>query len=74
MDLVNDLLPSCLRMHSKGMVVVLSVPKLVCSKFIRSTNNISYLKHNKGVIICGIFSETAPLQRSSTPSVEWPYV
>ena len=27
-----------------------------------------------GQKICGIFSETAPLSRSSTPSLEWPYI
>ena len=50
--------------------VSLSVPKLAFSKFIHSTNNTSYLTHNnKGAIICGIFSEAAPMQKFSTPSV-----
>ena len=44
---------------------VCPMPKLACSKFIRSTNDTAYLTHNKGVEFCGIFSETALLQNSS---------
>ena len=39
------------------------------SKFNRSTNNTTYLTHNKGVKNCGIFSETAPLQSQSPSSI-----
>ena len=35
---------------------------------------VTYSAGNEGRKICGVFSETAPLQRSSTPSVVRPYV
>ena len=61
-------------MCSEGTVVgfvCLSVRlKLTCSKVIRSTNDTAYLMHHIGEKVCGIFSETAPLQISSTASVE----
>ena len=60
-------------MHSEGTVIVLSVClsvlKLARSKFICSTNDTTYLTHNKGVKFCGIFSETAPLQSQSPSSI-----
>ena len=49
--------------------VCLSVLKLACSKFIRSTNDTACLMHNKGVKFCGIFSVTAPLQSQSPSSI-----
>ena len=39
------------------------------SKFNCSTNDTTYLTHNKGVKNCGIFSETAPLQSQSPSSI-----
>ena len=35
-----------------------------------SVGPVTYSADNEGKKICGVFSETAPLQRSSTPSVE----
>ena len=37
---------------------------------VRPENAVTYSTGNEGQKICGIFSETAPLQRSSTPSVD----
>ena len=57
------------QMCSEGTVVgfvCLFVRKLTCGKFIHSTNDIA---HNKGVKVCGIFSETAPLQSQSPSSI-----
>ena len=39
-----------------------------------SDNTATYSADNEGQYICGVFSETAPLQRSSTPSVVRTYV
>ena len=36
---------------------------------VRPENAVTYSAGNEGQNICGVFSETAPLQRSSTPSV-----
>ena len=65
-------------MCSKGTVVgfvclfvCLSMVKFTCSGFIRSTNDTTYLTHNKGVKFCEIFSETAPLQSQSPSSIVW---
>ena len=33
-------------------------------------NTVTYSVGNEGQKICGVFSETAPLRRSSTPSIE----
>ena len=41
---------------------------------VRPENAVTYSAGNKGQNICGIFSETAPLQRSSTPSIVRPCV
>ena len=37
---------------------------------VRPENAVTYSAGNEGQKNCGIFSETAPLQRSSTPSVD----
>ena len=37
---------------------------------VRPENAVTYSAGNEGQKICGVFSETAPLQRSSTPSVD----
>ena len=39
---------------------------------VRPENAVTYSAGNEGQNICGVFSETAPLQRSSTPSVVRP--
>ena len=36
---------------------------------VRPENAVTYSAGNEGQKICGVFSETAPLQRSSTPAV-----
>ena len=41
---------------------------------VRPENAVTYSTGNEGQKICGVFSETAPLQRSSTPSVVRPCV
>ena len=41
---------------------------------VRPENTVTYSAGNEGQKICGVFSETAPLQRSSTPSVVRPCV
>ena len=41
---------------------------------VRPENAVTYSADNEGQKICGVFSETAPLQRSSTPSVVRPCV
>ena len=33
-------------------------------------NTVTYSAGNEGQKICGVFSETTPLRRSSTPSIE----
>ena len=66
-------------MRSKGTVVVLSVclsvclcPNyMACSKFIHSTNDTTYLMHNKGVKFCRFFTETALLQSLSSSCIVW---
>ena len=59
----------------------LSVCVCVCFKShltygasVRPENAVTYSAGNEGQKICGVFSETAPLQRSSTPSVIRPCV
>ena len=57
------------------LCVCLSVKShLTSGAFVRSENTVTYSADNEDQKICGVFSETAPLQRSSTPSVEGPYV
>ena len=41
---------------------------------VRPENAVTYSAGNEGQKICGVFSETAPLQRSSTPSAVRPCV
>ena len=41
---------------------------------VRPENAVTYSAGNEGQNNCGVFSETAPLQRSSTPSVVRPCV
>ena len=54
--------------------VCLSVKShLTSGASVRSENTVMYSADNDQKI-CGVLSETAPLQRSSTPSVEGPYV
>ena len=41
---------------------------------VRPENAVTYSAGNEGQKFCGVFSETAPLQRSSTPSIVRPCV
>ena len=41
---------------------------------VRPENAVTYSAGNEGQNVCGVFSETAPLQRSSTPSIVRPCV
>ena len=41
---------------------------------VRPENAVTYSAGNEGLKNCGVFSETAPLQRSSTPSIVRPCV
>ena len=41
---------------------------------VRPENAVTYSAGNEGQKICGVFSETAPLQRSSSPSVVRPCI
>ena len=41
---------------------------------VRRENAATYSAGNKGQNICGVFSKTAPLPRSSAPSIGWPYI
>ena len=55
--------------------VCLSVKShLTSGASVRPENTVTYLADNKDPKICGVFSETAQLQRSSTPTVEEAYV
>ena len=59
-------------MRSEGYCswVCLSVKShLAYGVSVRPENAVTYSAGNEGQKICGVFSETAPLQRSSTPSV-----
>ena len=47
--------------------------KLTSGASVRPETSVTYSTGNEGQKICGDFSETAPLRRSSTASVEWPY-
>ena len=58
-----------------GLSVCLSVKShLTYGASVRLENAVTYSAGNEGQKICGVFSETAPLQRSSTPSVVRPCV
>ena len=55
--------------------VCLSVKShLTSGASVRRENTATYSVDKKGQKFCGIFSETAPLPRSSAPSLERPYI
>ena len=61
------------------VTVVGSVCLCVCQHLtsrasFRPENHITYATGQEGQNICGVFSETALLERSSTPSLVWPYM
>ena len=53
-----------------GSVCVSVKSHLTSGASVRPENAVTYSAGNEGQNICGVFSETAPLQRSSTPSVD----
>ena len=54
-----------------GLSVCVSVKShLTSGVSVRPENTVTYSAGNEGQNICGVFSETAPLRRSSTPSIE----
>ena len=58
-------------MRSEGYCVCLSVclsVRYTSGASFRPENAVTYSAGNEGQNICGVFSETAPLQRSSIPS------
>ena len=55
---------------ARVLSIYLSVLKL-SRKFICSTNDTACVMYYKGVNICGIFSETAPLQRYTAFCIVW---
>ena len=66
-------------MRRRVTVVVLSVCVSVCLSVkshltsgasVRPENAVTYSQGNGGQKICGVFSETAPLQRSATPPLK----
>ena len=65
-------------MRSKGYgsrCVCVSVKShLTSGASVRCENAAKYSAGNKGQNICGVFSETASLPRSSGPSLGWPYI
>ena len=64
-----------MRSEGYGSWVCVSVKShLTSGVSVRPEIDVTYSTGNEGQKICGVFSETAPLQRSSTPSVVRPYV
>ena len=68
-------------MCSEGYgIVIVSVCVCVCKSHLTSEasvhpeNAVMHSAGNEGQNICGVFSENAPLQRLSTPSLGWPYI
>ena len=63
-----------MRSEGYGLSVCLSVclsvsQHLTSGASVRLENAVTYSTGDEGKKICGVFPETAPLQRSSTPSV-----
>ena len=42
--------------------------------FVRPENAVMHSAGNEGGKICGVYSETAPLVRWTTPPLGWPYI
>ena len=61
-------------MRSEGRSCLSVKSHLTYGAFVRPENAVTYSAGNEGQNFCGVFSETAPLQRSSTPSVVRPSV
>ena len=68
--LINPQRACAARVTVVGLSVCLSVSQhLTSGASVRLENAVTYSTGNEGQKICGVFSETALLQRSSTPSV-----
>ena len=61
--------------HRVCVCVCLSVKShLTSGASFHPENTVTHSAGDKGQTICGVFSETAQLLRSSTPSLGWPYI
>ena len=67
---VNPRRACAARVTVVGSVCVSVKSHLTSGASVRPENAVTYSAGNEGQKICGVFSETAPLQRSSTPSVD----
>ena len=67
--LINPRRACAARVTVVGSVCVSVKSHLTYGASVRPENAVTYSAGNEGQNICGVFSETAPLQRSSTPSV-----
>ena len=66
---------ACTRVTVVVVSVYVSVKSHITSgASVCQENAVTHSAGNEGQKICGIFSETAPLPRSSTPSLGWPYI
>ena len=74
---------ACARVTVVVVSVCLSVCLCVCVSVkshltsgtsVRSENDVTNSVGDEGRKICGVFSDTAPLPRSSAPSLGWPYI
>ena len=67
--LVNPRRACAGRVTVVGSVCLSVKSHLTYGASVHPENAVTYSAGNEGPNICGVFSETAPLQRSSTPSV-----
>ena len=67
--IINPRRACAARVTVVGSVCVSVKSHLTYGASVRPENAVTYSAGNEGQKICGVFSETAPLQRSSTPSV-----
>ena len=69
-NIINPRRACAARVTVVGSVCVSVKSHLTSGASVRPENAVTYSAGNEGQKICGVFSETAPLQRSSTPSVD----
>ena len=69
-SLINPRRACAARVTVVGSVCVSVKSHLTSEASVRPENAVTFSAGNEGQKICGVFSETAPLQRSSTPSVD----
>ena len=58
-------------LHYSRSVLLSVTLHLTSLVFFRLTNDTTYLTGNEGQNVCAVFSENAPLQSQSTPSIVW---